>query len=170
MPQDVHRASKRYGTAQTVLLALFAAVFLLDPRPPLFESATARAVGLALCSIGILLLFSALLTIRRAVQVEPSPRHDAQLVTRGVYGYLRHPIYTSILALVPGLFLRKPTLGVAAGGVAVVVFLLIKVRFEEALLLSRYPGYAAYRRRTWGVVPGFGRAKKSPPPTSGNRA
>lgn len=163
MPQDVRRASKRYGTAQTVLLALFAAVFLLDPGPPLFESATARAVGLALCSVGILLMFSALLTIRRAVQVEPSPKRDAQLVTHGLYGYIRHPIYTSILVLVPGLCLRKPTLVVAAAGVVVVVFLLVKVRFEEALLLDRYPAYAAYRRRTWGVVPGLGRAKDETP-------
>src|SRR5207249_2919216 len=64
---------------------------------------------------------------------------------------LRHPIYTAILLLAIGLFLRKPTATIAATGAAVVVFLMIKVRFEEQLLLARYPEYAGYRNRTWHV-------------------
>ena len=39
------------------------------------------------------------------------------------------------------------------------VLLLAKARFEERLLLARYPEYAEYRRRTWGVIPGMGRRR-----------
>ncbi len=41
------------------------------------------------------------------IQIAPEPRADGQLVTRGVYSRLRHPIYTAIVILVIGLFLGK---------------------------------------------------------------
>jgi protein-S-isoprenylcysteine O-methyltransferase Ste14 len=59
--------------------------------------------------------------------------------------------------LVLGLFLRKPTLLVAIGGAVIVVFLAFKVRLEEQLLRAAYPEYAAYRSRTWGLIPWFRR-------------
>jgi protein-S-isoprenylcysteine O-methyltransferase Ste14 len=34
-----------------------------------------------------------------------------------------------------------------------VIFLAVKVRFEEQLLVARYPDYIAYRQRSWGLVP-----------------
>jgi protein-S-isoprenylcysteine O-methyltransferase Ste14 len=33
----------------------------------------------------------------------------------------------------------------------VLAFLGFKVRYEERRLAARYPAYAAYRARTWGV-------------------
>ena len=44
---------------------------------------------------------------------------------------------------------------VAALGAAVVlgVFFDAKARLEERLLLAKFPGYAAYRGRTWRFVP-----------------
>jgi protein-S-isoprenylcysteine O-methyltransferase Ste14 len=53
------------------------------------------------------------------------------------------------------LFLRKPTVSLGVAAAIVIVFLLIKVRFEERLLLERYPDYADYQRRTWGLLPGI---------------
>jgi protein-S-isoprenylcysteine O-methyltransferase Ste14 len=36
---------------------------------------------------------------------------------------------------------------------AVIVFYLVKARYEEGLLRAAYPGYDAYRQRTHGVLP-----------------
>ena len=98
-------------------------------------------------------MFSALFSLRRAVQIAPAPRPDAELVTSGIYTRLRHPIYTAIVILVAGLFLRRPTILVAIAGAVVVAFLAVKVRFEEKLLVARYPAYVGYMRRTWGLIP-----------------
>jgi protein-S-isoprenylcysteine O-methyltransferase Ste14 len=86
------------------------------------------------------------------MQVSPEPKADGHLVTRGVYRWLRHPMYTGITLLVIGLALRTPTLWVAVAGVALIALLLVKARFEERLLAARYPDYPAYRSRTWGVL------------------
>src|SRR5438552_8734 len=148
-------ASSRYAIAQTVLLGGFAAAFFLSAGTALLPATMFGAVGAALCAAGLVLMFAAFASIRSAVQIAPEPRAGARLATTGIYRYLRHPIYTAIVLLVAGLFLRKPTTAVAIAAAAVVGFLLIKVRFEEQLLLARYPEYAAYKRRTWGIIPGF---------------
>ncbi len=148
---------------QTVLLCAFAVVFIADGGPWLLMSMTSRAVGAALCAAGLLLLLSAFVSIGSAVRIEPEPRPGSELVTRGVYRYLRHPIYTAIVMLVLGLFLRKAAISVAIAAAVVIVFLVVKVRFEEKVLLARYPEYAAYKSRTWGLVPWLRRSPgKSP--------
>ena len=154
---DDNRRSRYYGLAQIVILAAFAATYLLDSARPMFDSRIPAAAGLALSLAGLLVMASALLALRKVIQIEPAPRPDAHLVTSGVYRYLRHPIYTGILAVAVGLFLRRPTVRIAAATAVMMAFLFVKVRLEERLLAARYPEYADYRRRAWGLIPGVRR-------------
>lgn len=149
---DDSARSRIYGAAQTILLFGYAAVGLFLSGPPLFKSATAAAVGNALWVIGLLMIGAAFFSLRHVIQVNPEPKSGGQLVTSGIYKWFRHPIYTAIVLVVVGLFLRKPTLALGIASAVVIVFLLLKTRFEEKLLAARYPDYSAYRARTWGVV------------------
>jgi protein-S-isoprenylcysteine O-methyltransferase Ste14 len=77
-----------------------------------------------------------------------------RLVTTGVFGYIRHPLYCSLLLLAWGAFLKDPSwvgAGLALGATA---FLLATARVEEAENL-RYFGaaYREYMRRTKMFVP-----------------
>ena len=152
---ETERTSKRYAVAQTVLLILFAAVVFLSPRNYLFASARDAIAGDVLGAVGVLLIVFAFASLGGAIQIAPEPKRGAQLVETGVYKYLRHPIYTGIIFCVIGLFLRQPSIWVAVASAMVIIFLLFKARFEEKLLLAVYPGYAAYRSRTWGLFPGL---------------
>ncbi len=117
------------------------------------NNAALKIAGDVLCAAGLLLLFVALGQIGRAIQVAPAPRPNATLVTSGVYAWFRHPMYTAILSVIAGLFLREPILAVAIAGAIAIAFLALKTRYEERLLLARYPEYAQYKSRTWGIVP-----------------
>jgi protein-S-isoprenylcysteine O-methyltransferase Ste14 len=136
-----------YGAAQTVLLIACAAAYVLSEAP----RRTFPVGGDVLCFAGLALLAAAFISLGKAVQVDPEPRADASLVTHGVYARLRHPMYTAIAILVVGLLLKKPAIAVGAMSATVLAFLGFKVRYEERRLAARYPGYAAYRARTWGV-------------------
>ena len=146
--------SRAYGAAQSVVFVLFALV-VHDNRGPwlMRPNGTARRAGTALSLAGLLLMILAIVNLRRVIQIAPSPREGAHLVTSGVYRHFRHPIYTGIVLVAIGLFLRQPGLQLAVATVVVTLFLAAKVRFEESLLLARYPDYAAYRARSWGLVP-----------------
>ena len=146
--------SGRYATAQTLLVCAFAAAYFLAPGPRLVPQGGAIGiVGSALCLGGVVLLLWALVSLRGVVQIAPEPRAGARLVTNGPYARLRHPIYSAIVSVLIGLFLRQPTVVVGIGAAVVIVFLTVKARFEERLLLARYPEYAEYMARTQGVHP-----------------
>lgn len=158
-----NRASRTYALAQSGLLIAFTLVFFLDRRPLLLPpGGVAPWLGTVLCAGGLVLLLFALRSPGGVIQIEPAPRAGAPLVTSGVYAHFRHPIYTGIVALVIGLFLRKPTALVGLSALAVIGFLVLKVRLEERLLLARHPQYQDYRGRTWGLLPW---PRRSPPPS-----
>ena len=148
------KAGKVYGAIQTGLLALYAVAVFFGPRTPVLLSGRfPRIVGSLFCVAGLLLLFAGVRNLGSAIQVNPSPKAGASLVTTGIYRWFRHPIYTAIVFLVTGLFLRTPTIAVACATAIVVVYLAIKIRFEEKMLLASYPEYSEYRHRAWGLVP-----------------
>jgi len=77
-----------------------------------------------------------------------------QLVTTGVYGYIRHPMYASLLFLTWGVFFKKPSwiaVGLALGATA---FLVATAKAEEVENV-RYFGaaYEAYKRTSKMFVP-----------------
>jgi len=108
-------------------------------------------MGLCLCALG--LVVAAYRSLGPAFRVEPAPGDGLRLVTRGIYGKLRHPMYTAAITGSAGLFLLRPTLLVGLAALAVTVFYLIKARHEEGLLRRKYPEYADYVARSMGVLP-----------------
>ena len=76
------------------------------------------------------------------------------LVTRGAYRYIRHPLYSSLLWLAVGAFLKQPSLASTALLVATVAFLLATARVEEAENLQLFgQDYAIYMENTRMFVP-----------------
>lgn len=84
---------------------------------------------------------------------------DAQhrLVTRGVYRFVRHPMYTSffVSGIGQALLLANWIAGPAAL-VAVAVLVAVRVPNEEAMMIGQFGDeYRDYMRRTGGIVPRF---------------
>ncbi len=77
-----------------------------------------------------------------------------QLVTTGVYRYIRHPLYCSLLLLAWGVFLKRPSWPSAAIVLGATAFLIATARVEEQENL-RYFGsaYREYMRRTRMFIP-----------------
>ena len=77
------------------------------------------------------------------------------VVREGAYRYIRHPLYTSLLLLAVGAFLKQPSwLGLA---LLLVAFLAAyaTARIEEGENLARFgSAYAEYMRETKMFVPG----------------
>jgi protein-S-isoprenylcysteine O-methyltransferase Ste14 len=77
------------------------------------------------------------------------------LVTTGIYRVVRNPSYLGMLVLSLGWALAfRSGVGVLLAALTLVP-LIARIRSEEALLLSQFgEEYAAYRARTWRLVPG----------------
>ena len=77
-----------------------------------------------------------------------------QLVTTGIFGYIRHPMYTSLLALAWGAYFQNPNwLGTAIAAFASFCLLLTAKADEQECLAYFGPSYAAYMQRTRRFIP-----------------
>jgi protein-S-isoprenylcysteine O-methyltransferase Ste14 len=81
---------------------------------------------------------------------------DHQLIRTGPYRWLRHPIYTGLLAMYVGTAIVTGE-RLALIGLALAVYAYWrKIRLEEANLLTAFgPEYEGYRRDTWALLPGL---------------
>jgi len=105
--------------------------------------------GTAISVFGVVIIGTSIVSLREVIQIAPEPREGGRLITSGIYEWLRHPIYSGMVLVVVGLFLREPGAYVAIAGAILIVALVIKSRFEETLLLQKYSDYEAYRKRTF---------------------
>ncbi|MGE5153099.1 MAG: methyltransferase family protein [Bdellovibrio bacteriovorus] len=113
-----------------------------------------RIVALTLGGLIALWLAAAgALRIRRYITPLPYPVEHNRLVTEGVYGLVRHPLYSSQLFAALGWTLF--TLSLAHLGILILGFLLFdyKAGKEEAWLTERHPEYVAYARRVRKFIP-----------------
>lgn len=113
----------------------------------------AIAIGLAL--FAVILLGKGLLDLGENLTPLPYPREDSTLVQTGIYGLVRHSLYSGLIfgtAAYSLWFLSLPHTLVTA---VLFVVLDLKARKEEAWLMERFPDYEAYRQRVSKFIPGI---------------
>jgi protein-S-isoprenylcysteine O-methyltransferase Ste14 len=77
---------------------------------------------------------------------------EQQVVSSGIYGYIRHPIYTGDLLLLAGLELALNS-WLVLGVLAPLVMVVRRAKAEEAILSRALPEYADYTARTKRFIP-----------------
>ncbi len=77
-----------------------------------------------------------------------------ELIERGPYRYVRHPIYTGILLMALGTAMLRPWTSAFAFCGILVISLWFKLRAEERLLTRHFPEqYPRYRQRVRALIP-----------------
>ena len=124
---------------------------------PLWPGVPGRsAVWLA----GLVFLFGAVVgtsgvvVLRGNRTIYPRPNAGSQLVQSGIYRWIRHPLYTSVMALSAAWAVVWASWPAAATALTLAVFLGFKAAREERWLTETFPEYEAYRRRTKRFLPG----------------
>lgn len=134
---------------QAILLGLL--VFLSEDFGLRFERFTLVGKVFELTgAVGILL---SAITIRSSLTAVPLPKQNAKLGTSGLYKYVRHPMYSSVLLLSLGIAL------VSGNGVkyllvvGLVVLFYYKSVYEEKYLRAKYAGYQQYAKTVPRFIP-----------------
>ena len=145
---------KRIGwifvAVQAVLLA---AIVFLPGRSDWTVPDWLEVIALLMILVGVAGVAVAALGLGPALTANPVPTERAELVTTGLYGLVRHPIYSGVLAAVIGVAIRSGSLVVAALAVATVGFFHVKASWEEERLAERFENYTEYAQRTPRFLP-----------------
>ncbi len=152
-PAERHAAwiSLAMRATYAAALALLVSGFLLAGRVTLLN-----AFGVPLLVLGILLHTRAVNELGKhwSPHVAIQPRHV--LVTTGLYGVVRHPIYLAAFLFYAGLavWMASPLSVFALALVA--AYLLVRIRVEERALKQKFgKTYDAYAVRVPALVPCF---------------
>jgi len=119
---------------------------LFEPR--LFQTRAATTAGalLALGAIGLQL--TALLHMGRSWRIGIDPGSDQPLVTTGVFGVSRNPIYLALDLIAAAVFLMSGSLFFLVSGIVVITGIHVQIRREERFLASAFGDeYERYRAR-----------------------
>jgi len=157
------RSGEREDRGNRWVLAAFAAIGLLDGYLPAYtdrigfwtpDGEALRWLGVVLFGAGGALRIWPVFVLGRRFSglVAIQPGHE--LVTHGTYGVIRHPGYLGLLVSTLGwAFVFDSGIGILLTAL-ILVPLLARIRSEEALLESQFGArYAAYRARTWRLLP-----------------
>lgn len=133
-----------------LVIVQFACLVGIAVTGPLLGPAPWMALGVGALALGVW----ALLTVRlQNVQVLPDPKAGARLVRHGPYRWVRHPMYTAVLLGALALVLIQPSALRWLLWLILLADLLIKLYYEEGLLVQHFAGYAEYQAESKRLIP-----------------
>ena len=110
--------------------------------------------GAALSVGGVLFAFWARAILGRNWSSSVTIKHDHELVLRGPYTFVRHPIYTGLLTGILGTALIYGLARCLVGFLVCVLALWLKSQTEEKFMIQQFGDqYMQYRQRTRALVP-----------------
>lgn len=111
-------------------------------------------IGLALMLLGLMMAVWARTTLGSNWSGAVTVKQGHQLIRRGPYALVRHPIYTGLLSMVAGTALVIGEVRCIAAFVVAAVAFHVKSRMEERFMMERFGAqYEDYRRRVKALVP-----------------
>jgi protein-S-isoprenylcysteine O-methyltransferase Ste14 len=149
-----------FGDAgQIILFVIFLAVWITDSFFLRYSTCVSHYIPLlvkisfatAVLCVGGYLAKTSHDIIFKEIRKEPC------VLTRGVFGRVRHPLYLAAILFYLGMLLF--TFSIIAGIVVIVIIIFYNyiARYEEKLLIEKFgPEYEEYMKRVPRWIPGFG--------------
>jgi protein-S-isoprenylcysteine O-methyltransferase Ste14 len=128
--------------AQTILMFVFVVLVFLPP----FWPSSLGYLGIPLAIVGAAGFVWSARSLGTSMTPYPRPRKDGELVEKGPYRFVRHPIYVAGLLFFLGVGLTS-SVPATLGALALGTLWWRKALVEEAHLAGRFPEYEDYRRR-----------------------
>lgn len=110
--------------------------------------------GIILCIISFPYIIWTFQSLGKNITETVETRKSNELVTTGIYKYLRHPIYTTTFFYNCGLAFIAANWLIGTIAIALFVLLIIRTSNEEKILIEKYgDDYRNYMKRTGGHFP-----------------
>lgn len=147
---------KGYGY---VILQFFILGLVFFSRPAKKQPIGTLFLGEVLLLLGLVILVVAGITLRSALNVVPEPKAEAPFITTGIYKRIRHPMYLGLILIAAGISSIRWSAFAAYETVILTLLLISKYRYEDSLLLAKWPEAISYQVRVGALLPIFAKEK-----------
>jgi protein-S-isoprenylcysteine O-methyltransferase Ste14 len=103
--------------------------------------------------VGLIVVIQSRRALGQSWSSEVVIQEKHQLIERGPYAYVRHPMYSGLLLMLLGVSVYYGTKMWLIIFVSCLFGLYFKSRKEESLLAKTFPAYSEYRQRTTALIP-----------------
>jgi len=139
--------NNRGGVWVVIQFLLFLAILFSPQIKPLSIPLIARYIGLFTVAVGLSLTFFGIIHLGKSGTPFPKPRAGANLITSGLYKFVRHPTYASVVLAALGWSIWRSNALSLFFSVLLFILFEFKSRLEEKWLLEVFPEYDNYRKK-----------------------
>jgi protein-S-isoprenylcysteine O-methyltransferase Ste14 len=112
-------------------------------------------LGALIVALGIAIRLKALIDLGTAFSMKVERKENQELVTRGLYATIRHPLYLASLVIALGIPVLLSAWLTLVLTVLTTIGILVRIRKEERFMREQFPGYEEYAKGTWRLLPGI---------------
>jgi protein-S-isoprenylcysteine O-methyltransferase Ste14 len=113
-----------------------------------------KPLGKCIEIFSLLLVIWALVAMSKSkVSVFPDLKQGAILIAKGPYKFIRHPMYLALILFSLSVVIDKPYYFRILIGLLLILNLLIKIEFEEKILIKEFKEYGNYIKVTRKLLP-----------------
>jgi len=102
-------------------------------------------VGFLIIIIACIILLVAIKDLGRNLSPFPRPINNSNLVTTGIYRFMRHPMYYSLIFISFGIFITKLSIYYLFLSTSLGLIIKFKITLEEQYLKNKFKNYFLYK-------------------------
>jgi len=102
-------------------------------------------LGFLIIIIALIILLVAIKDLGRNLSPFPRPINNSNLVTTGIYRFMRHPMYYSLIFISFGIFIIKLSIYYLFLSIGLGLIIKFKIALEEQYLSNKFKNYLLYK-------------------------
>ena len=102
-------------------------------------------LGILIIIIASIFILIAIKDLGRNLSPFPKPKANSNLVTTGIYRFMRHPMYYSLILISFGVFLTKLSIYHLCLTITLALLIKFKIILEEQYLKNKFKNYFLYK-------------------------
>ncbi len=102
-------------------------------------------IGFLIIIIASIILLVAIKDLGSNLSPFPRPKKNINLVTKGIYRFMRHPMYYSLIFISFGVFITKLSIYYLFLSISLALIIKFKIALEEQYLNNKFKNYLLYK-------------------------
>ena len=102
-------------------------------------------MGNLIIIIALIIMFFAIKELGRNLSPFPRPITNSKLVTSGIYRFMRHPMYYSLIFISFGVFITKLSSYFLILSISLALIIKLKIALEDQYLKNKFKNFLLYK-------------------------